>query len=221
MDARPAQLLRRGLRALWLTVSSGGAALWRQLRETRRIARDASVWSDADVLLVPGHRLRGGEVGRRFAHRVDRTWRLCRKQPRDLVLLSGYAGETGSPTEAQAALGYLTDLGLSPSQRIVLDNHAATTRQNLEAARERLAMLPSDGRVRRLAVISNRYHLARIGAIAQRLDMDVELVAAERRWRASPRACLALLLESAAIMTLDSVEPGDTNAQLRPITPNP
>lgn len=207
MDATPTMILRRGFSALWLTVSSGGVALWRQLRETRRIAREAGVCSDADLLLVPGHRLRHGDVGRRFAHRIERAWHLCRKQPRDLVLLSGYASAADSPSEAQAALGYLADLGLPESRIIALDNRAASTRENLEAARERLTALSSDGRERRIAVVSNRYHLARIDAIARRLGLSVELVAAERRWRGSPRACLALLLESAAIMTLDSSEP--------------
>lgn len=220
MDATPAMILRRGFSALWLTVSSGGLALWRQVRKTRRIARETGVWSDAELLLVPGHRLRGGEVGRRFAHRLDRTWRLCRKQPRDLVLLSGYASEAGSPSEAQAALGHLADLGLSPSQALALDNRATTTRQNLEAARDALAALSSDGRPRRVAVISNRYHLARIDAIAKRLGMNVELVAAERRWRGSPRGCLALLLESAAIMTIDVGQPA-APTPLQPISPTP
>ncbi|MCB1560025.1 MAG: YdcF family protein [Xanthomonadales bacterium] len=220
MDATPTKLLRRGLKALWLTASSGGVALWRQLRETRRIARDASVWSQAEVLLVPGHRLRGGEVGRRFAHRLNRTWQLCRKQPRELVLLSGYAGETNAPSEAQAALGHLADLGIGYTQAIALDNRAATTRQNLEGARKYLAAPTADGHPRRLAVISNRYHLARIGALARQLGMDVELVAAERRWRASPRACLALLLESAAIMTIDVGQP-PPSTPLQPVTPCP
>ena len=219
MDATPAMFLRRSLAALWLTVSSGGTALWRQLRETRRIARDASVWSNAEVLLVPGHRLRGGEVGRRFAHRVDRTWRLCRKQPRELVLLSGYACESDQPTEAQAALGFLTDLGIAPDQAVALDNRAATTRQNLEGARDAIAALGADGRTRRIAVVSNRYHLARIGALARQLGMDVDLVAAERSWRASPRACLALLLESGAIMTIDVGQPPTTTLP-QPVAPN-
>ncbi|MEZ5465262.1 MAG: YdcF family protein [Lysobacteraceae bacterium] len=221
MDATPAMILRRGLRALWLTVSSGGLRLWRALREARRIARDTGVWCDAEVLLVPGHRLRGGEVGRRFAHRVDRTWQLCRKQPRDLILLSGYASEGNAPSEAQAALGYLTDLGIPPTQKVALDNRAATTRQNLEGARAHLDALAADGKPRRLAVVSNRYHLARIDAIARQMGMELELVAAERRWRASPRACFALLLEAGAIMTLDVAEPSGAAPTLLSLSPEP
>ncbi len=203
---------RRAVHALALIVGSGGMALWRAVREVQSVGRDASIDCKAGALMVPGYRLRDGEVGRRFQRRLQRAWRLCRHDPRPLML-SGFAEDENLPSEAHAALDWMMDMGLPDDLPLVLDTGARSTLENLLAARRWIHAMPEP---LRLGVVSNRYHLARIARLAERLDLPVCLCAAEHRWRGSLRVWLAVLREALALMTLDT-PPANT----RPAIPSP
>jgi uncharacterized SAM-binding protein YcdF (DUF218 family) len=197
--ALPLPQRTRTLRALAWTVASGGALLWRTLRVVLAVARGAptGVPSATRWLLVPGFRLAEGDVRRHFAQRIERAHALWQAGPERGLVLSGAPARADARSEAAAALEHLADLGLPAQVPVVLDHAARTTLQNLLHCRARLG--DACGHV---AVVSNRYHVARIAWLLQALGLDWSVAAAEPAWRSTPLALAAALREAAALLAL-------------------
>jgi uncharacterized SAM-binding protein YcdF (DUF218 family) len=192
-----AGLVRRALRAALLVLGSGGVLWWLTARRIRHLARSATcVPRGAEAIVIPGHRLAGGDVGSEYALRLCRAMALWREWPQRLLLLSGRAEDRHSPSEALAGMIWLLDLGLPPGVRVVLDETARDTVENLRNARAAL------GPDQRAVIVSNRYHLARCGWIARRLGLDWPLCAAESRWHGGAYDQAAVAREALVLLGL-------------------
>jgi uncharacterized SAM-binding protein YcdF (DUF218 family) len=192
-----AGLARRMLRAAVLVLGSGGVLWWLTARRIRALARSAGcVARDAQAIVIPGHRLAGGDVGPEYALRLCRAIALWRERPERALLLSGRAEDLHSPSEALAGMIWLLDLGLPVGVHVVLDEMARDTVENLRNAR--LALGPGQ----RAAIVSNRYHLARCGWIAHRLGLDWPLCAAESRWHGGAYDQAAVAREALVLLGL-------------------
>lgn len=201
--ARPLPLRPRPLLGLWLTARSGGLLLWRAARVVVAVARQApSTSRDARWLLVPGFRLREGDLGRQFALRVERAYALWQDDHSRGFVLSGGAARSDSPSEADAALEHLIDLGLPHGAEVRMERAARSTAENLERSRD---LLGAGGRV---VVVSNRYHLARIGWLARERGLDWQLCAAEPHWSWRPLNALAVLREAAVLVAVAGAAAG-------------
>jgi uncharacterized SAM-binding protein YcdF (DUF218 family) len=187
-------------RAILLTVASGGVLLLASLRVVHAGARLASSRAArADVVLVPGHRLERGEVGRFYDERLRRAYALWRRDPRRLLLLSGGSWNDAGPTEAVGGLAHLADLGLPPSATVLLEGDALDTEQNLllSARRLREAGIGTEG----VVLVSNRWHLARCAWLAEHHGLPLRVCAAEVRWTPGLLGWLALLREAASLLS--------------------
>jgi uncharacterized SAM-binding protein YcdF (DUF218 family) len=170
-------------------VLTGGLSLLPVARRVIRIGRDtATHLPESRAVLVPGVRLQQGEIGADFRCRLERAAVLHADGAAPLVLLGGI---TGSAVVSEAAKGrdYLRARGVADGA-MQLEESSRHTLENLRHARVLL------GDATPVTIISNRYHLARLGVMAAGLGLDHRLCAAEADWRWSPALAGHLLREA-------------------------
>lgn len=165
-----------------------------------RIARRAPTRPQrARTLLLFGKHAPQGRVDRDFAARLDRAVSLWREAPPAHVLLLG-GGAANEPTEAEVARRELLARGIADDAPLHLEAHSRDTLQNLRNARE---LLRTSAAPPHVALLSNRYHLARCALFARQLGFHWELCAAEPRLRLTPRTLLRLAGEAAYVCWID------------------
>ncbi len=178
------------LTLLLLTVTLG-IPLLLALRFVLRTARSASATTTARQLLVFGKQLRQQRIDDDYRRRLLKAVELMQEDPARRLLLLGGSVAADQLSESAAGERFMLKQGV-PQQALVREEQSQNTLENLRHARD-LLHGHSDEPV---ALISNRYHLARIGTMAASLGIDHELCAAESRflfsWRQSPR----LLMEA-------------------------
>lgn len=128
------------------------------------------------LLLVPGKRLVDGRPDGDFECRLLRAAGMSVRQPNHLILILG--GMTGNAPVSEAAAGaqFIRSLPNGESLRVELESASRDTLTNLRNVRDMLRYRPDD---RDAILISNRYHLARIGLIADSLGIAHRLCPAE------------------------------------------
>lgn len=172
-----------------LILGSGGFSLLWILRRVLVTGRAAPCKTAAlATVLVPGVRLRDGEVGMDFRLRLERALALHAAGAGTLVLLGGITGRSGV-SEAAKGAEYLAARGVPPAV-MRLEEGSRHTLENLRHARELL------GTASAVTIVSNRYHLARLGVMAEGLGLAHSLCAAEPQWRWSAAVTGRLLLEA-------------------------
>jgi len=175
--------------SLLLVLGSGGLSLLWSLFYVLRVGRAAPCRPDNIApVLVPGVRLVGGEVGDDFRLRLQRALALYQAGARELLLLGGVTGPGGVSEAAQGA-AYLAARGV-PRAALRLEERSRHTLENLRHARQLLDVASA------VTIVSNRYHLARLGVMAAGLGMPHTLCAAESDARWSMRRAGRLLLEA-------------------------
>jgi uncharacterized SAM-binding protein YcdF (DUF218 family) len=149
--------------------------------------------SASPLLLVPGKRLIGERPDCDFALRLRRAAALSAQDPGHLILILG--GITGEAQVSEAAAGarYLRALPNGGALHIELESASRDTLTNLRNVRELLARRPGGPPA---TLISNRYHLARIGLIADSLRIGHRLWPAEERFAPDAALWPVLLRES-------------------------
>lgn len=184
---------RRLGRALGWTLLSGGWLWWCALQRVVEVGKRAPSFVDADYWLLPGFELDHDQVQRFYAERLWRCLRLWK--PGQSWCLSGCAIDADSRSEALAGLVFLRDHGLVPVANLVLDERARDSAENLQG-------LPTDWPADAvIAVLSNRWHLARCAWLANALGIRIKLCAAERRWRPQLGAWLMAAREALALLS--------------------
>ncbi|HET6435717.1 MAG TPA: YdcF family protein [Xanthomonadaceae bacterium] len=193
-------VLHAGLVAAVACLLSAGLVYCGYLVHVWRTARRAPVRpARADCLLLFGKHAPQGRIDDDFDARLARAVSLWRETPpRTLLLLGG--GAAHEPTEAEVARRELLARGVAPDAPLQLEGKSRDTLQNLRNARE---LLRATAALPRVALLSNRYHLARCALFARQLGFDWELCAAEPRLRLSPRMVLRLAGEAAYVCWID------------------
>lgn len=149
---------------------------WFLYRVNARALAAPSEFPHADAVVVLGQRLKNGRISGDFRLRLDRALRLVRQNRSVRLFIVGGRRENGI-TEAEAGSRYLIGRGVDPD-RIVTEHKSANTVQNL------LEIRPALNRYRRVAVVSNRYHLERIATLASGMSLPLAACGAERKYRA-------------------------------------
>ena len=103
----------------------------------------------------------GTSPGPLLQDRVETALRCWQQGCADRLLLSGTPHET-----AFMSAFFAGELSKSTTDRVMVDDGATRTLENVRRARDRYA-------VRRALVVSQRFHLPRVRAIAWRLGVDV------------------------------------------------
>lgn len=176
-----------------LAILATGGLLWLWLlRRTYLTARRAPTGAASPGwLLVLGMRLRDGRITSDLARRLDRAQELLERHPACKAVLLGGVTSSDPRSEALAGREYLLARGIAP-ERVVLEDRSRHTLENLREARKLLAGAEGEAPL----LISNRFHLARSGAIADGLGMRHRLCAAEEEFGLDPLTLLRLLKES-------------------------
>jgi uncharacterized SAM-binding protein YcdF (DUF218 family) len=144
-------------------------------------------------LLVPGKRLVDERPDRDFAERLRCAAGLAGlPNPRPILILGGLTGRARI-SEAAAGERYLRSL---PGGSALLIRGEATSHDTLTNLRNVREMLGWQSTGATVTVVSNRYHLARIGLIAESLGIRHRLCPAEPAF-APDRAMWRQLLKEA------------------------
>lgn len=145
------------------------------------------------LLLVPGKRLVDGRPDGDFEYRLRRAAELSAHQPNHRILILG--GVTGNAPVSEAAAGarFIRSLPDGESLHVELESTSRDTLTNLRNVRDMLRQRPDDTDA---ILISNRYHLARIGLIADSLGIAHRLCPAEHRFGNALTLWPVLLRES-------------------------
>jgi glycosyltransferase involved in cell wall biosynthesis len=160
-------------------MATGGISLLWSCGRVYRVARSAS--SQAKSLgyrVVLGQRLSKTGLTEEYAGRLDRAKLSLNSSMAGLILIVGGRNGTSAVTEAQAGRDYLVKQGIALDQ-IQVEDSSRHTLENLQQVRSLLTMVIGEP----VVFISNRYHLARIQAIANGLGIPHELCAAESQWQ--------------------------------------
>ena len=191
-------VLHAGVVAAAACVLSAGLVYFGYLVHVVRTARRAPTRpARADTLLLFGKHAPQGRIDRDFEARLDRAVSLWREAPPAHVLLLG-GGAENEPSEAEIARRELLARGIAGDAPLHLEAKSRDTLQNLRNARELLR-----GARPRVALLSNRYHLARCALFARQLGFEWELCAAEARLDLRPRTLLRLAGEAAYVCWID------------------
>ena len=165
-----------GLALAVVLLSAGTAYVVAALRVLRTARVAVPSPQDGEWLLVPGKRLRDGGPDCDFAARLRRAAALAGCAPGyPICILGGRTG--GQPiTEAAAGAAFLRALPGGERLQLHLEAESRDTLTNLRNVRELLdRWAPGAG----LILVSNRYHLARLGLLAASLGLHYRLCPAE------------------------------------------
>lgn len=132
---------------------------------------------DCQYLLVLGAGLNGAEPSRALKSRLDAAYDYMAVHPDCIAIVSGGQNEDELIPESEAMEKYLLDKGIAPS-RIWQEDKSTSTRENflfsLELIRQKTGQTPTE-----LNVVSNEFHLYRVGKIAESLELTVHGIPAE------------------------------------------
>ena len=129
---------------------------------------------DADYLIVLGAAVHGDTPSLSLVERLEAAKDYLIKHPDTVVIVSGGQGGGENVSEARAMYEWLCANGID-STRIIMEDKASSTYENLKFSREIINELSDDATV---AVVSSEYHLCRAKLIAKTLGMEIHTVAA-------------------------------------------
>ncbi len=153
-----------------------GVPLLVSLGRVMAVGLSATTSGSTDRLVVFGKRLVGDQPDYDYRARLTTAARLVEGKGSVSILILG--GRTGDSRLTEAETGEQMLRGLSGGRdlSIGLEQASRDTLANLRNVRELLAKSDARGP---LTLVSNRYHLARIGQMAASLGLTYELCAAE------------------------------------------
>lgn len=128
----------------------------------------------AEYVIVLGAKVKpGGVPSLSLKNRLEEAVKYLNKYPHVKVIVSGGQGADEDRTEASVMLKYLQDNGID-TNRILVEDQSTSTYENLLFSKE---LLPTG--TKRITIVSNDFHLKRAKYLAESLDFEVDVVAAE------------------------------------------
>lgn len=149
-------------------------------------------------LVVLGAGLRGRSVSPILARRLDRAVvEFRRRAGRPMLVVSGGRGPDEVCTEASAMTRYLLERHGIPRDRIVLEERARNTRENLVFSRELFDTADAPA-----VVVTSGYHVLRTAVLTRELRMRARVVGTRTQRHYLPSAYLR---EFAALVSVNLV----------------
>lgn len=179
------------LLTLLLLASTLGIPLLLTLRNVKHTAVSVKNVTTARQLLVFGKHLHNKRIDEDYRQRLLKAAELMRQKPDRYLLLLGGAANLGQLSESVAGEQFLLEQGVE-QHRMSREEQSRNTLENLRNARN---LLPGSTDTQ-VALISNRYHLARIHTMAESLGIRHQLCAAEPSFRFSWRLLPRLIIEA-------------------------
>ena len=178
------------LLTLLVMTATFGLPLLVSLRYVYSMAKNSPSDCTEKQLLVFGKQLKQGNIDSDYQQRLTKAVELMRKCENCRLLLLG-GGIKDEISEAAAGQIWVEASGIELS-RMIREEQSQNTLENLKHAREIINNI-SDGTV---VLISNRYHLARIGTIANSLRIDHRLCGCEDDFSITAKLIPRLLIEA-------------------------
>lgn len=127
-----------------------------------------------DFAIVLGAKVdQDGTPSLTLLYRLQETVKYMESYPHVTVVVSGGQGEDEPISEADMMYTYLVEAGIDES-RIIREDQATSTYENLLFSKE---LLPYD--VNKVTLITSDFHIARAKLLAEKLDLEVDVVAAK------------------------------------------
>lgn len=182
-----------GLTLLISVLSLGIANLF----ALRRVLAAARLPQSEDTLepklLVFGKRLSNGRPETDYLRRLDRALGKYQNPRRQELVLLGGRTHGASISEAEAGARYLRSKAAGKGLNLRTESQSSHTIENLRCLRQ---MLDPEELRQPLLLITSRYHLARVGLVADSLGLCYQLEPAETRLRLDPATLSRLAIES-------------------------
>ncbi len=124
---------------------------------------DTATFSE-DAVIVLGAAIRGEQVTRPLAYRLNAALTYHQLNPDAYIIVSGGQGNGENITEAEAMERYLTERGVNP-EKIVPEIRATSTYENFLFSKQILDKLLPNGY--EAAYITNGFHTFRAGRLAK------------------------------------------------------
>ncbi|WP_175532017.1 YdcF family protein [Paenibacillus sp. yr247] len=124
-----------------------------------------------NALIVLGYQCKDNKIHRLLKERLDAALELDRRYQFPVIILSGGA-QASERSEAEIMKDYMIQNGLD-IRKIYVEDQSLDTIQNLVNCKE----IMSRQSLRTCVIISNSFHLRRIGFIAQTLGMHANFYA--------------------------------------------
>jgi uncharacterized SAM-binding protein YcdF (DUF218 family) len=142
----------------------------------------------ANAIIVLGSGLLGDRVPPLLASRLDRAAECLRRVPgaEPVIVVSGGQGADEQVPEAVAMSAYLRAAGV-PAERILLEDKATTTEENLRFS---VRVLEKHGRTGAVLAVTNNYHVFRTAVLSRRLGLRLNVVGARTASYFMPSAFL-------------------------------
>lgn len=132
---------------------------------------------DCPYLLVLGAGLHGTEPTRALKSRLDAAYDYMAEHPESIAIVSGGQNSDELIPESEAMENYLVKKGIDPD-RIWQEDKSTSTRENflfsLNLIQEKTGQTPTE-----LNVVSNEFHLYRVGKIAESMELTVHGIPAK------------------------------------------
>ena len=159
---------RRGWKILLRAAQAGLAVLILGLAAVEigviRVGSRNDFDQSADAVIVLGAGVNGTTPSVALQTRIDAAERYLKAHPDIPAVLSGGQGPGEDISEARAMYDALTARGIDP-ERLILEEQSVNTRQNLRNSLPLLERQGFDSYGGRLAVITNGFHMARVGLL--------------------------------------------------------
>ena len=151
---------------------------------------------DFDYVIIHGAGLlRGKEVSKLLADRIDKAIEVYHKDPTAPILIpSGGQGHDEDISEAEAMAKYLVEHGI-PEDHIILEDQSKTTRENLRFSQKIIRQRGGDPYV---ALVTSNYHVYRALSLCESMDLECTGIGSHVAGYYWPSA---LIREFAAIMS--------------------
>ena len=151
---------------------------------------------DFDYVIIHGAGLlRGREVSKLLADRIDKAIEVYHKDPTPPILIpSGGKGDDEEISEAEAMEKYLIEHGI-PKENIIKEDKSMTTRENLLFSKK---IICERGGSPYVALVTSNYHVYRALSLCESIDLACTGIGAHVALYYWPSA---LIREFAAIMS--------------------
>ena len=151
---------------------------------------------DFDYVIIHGAGLlRGREVSKLLADRIDKAIEVYHKDPTPPILIpSGGKGDDEEISEAEAMEKYLIEHGI-PKENIIKEDKSMTTRENLLFSKK---IICERGGSPYVALVTSNYHVYRALSLCESIDLACTGIGAHVALYYGPSA---LIREFAAIMS--------------------
>lgn len=173
-DLRGGTYLRKWVLGVTGIVIIGGVVLY--IWSGTLINHDTLSKADGrnDYAILLGAKVKAnGKPSLALQYRIDEAISYLQQYPHVKIIVSGGQGEDEPMSEAELMYTYLVEAGIEKN-RILIEDVSTSTYENLLYSKK---LLPKG--VKNITVISSDFHLARASYIADKLNLEMDVVAAK------------------------------------------